>query len=73
MRKIIRPLFIFALLLYGAMVSAAPGVYDSEVRYSSYGIPHIKADNYAGLGYGYGSYYASHNICILAREVLPNK
>ena len=50
MRKIIRPLFIFVLFFYGAMASAAPGVYESEVRYSSYGIPHIKADNWGSLG-----------------------
>ena len=44
--------------------------FEAEVRVTSYGIPHVKADNYAGLGYGYGNFYASHNLCILAREVI---
>ena len=51
-------------------MATATAVFEAEVRVTSYGIPHIKANDWAGLGYGYGYYYASHNLCILAREVV---
>ena len=51
-------------------VAGANAVYEAEVRVTSYGIPHIKANDWAGLGYGYGYHYASHNLCILAEEVV---
>ncbi|MBT8137934.1 MAG: penicillin acylase family protein [Gammaproteobacteria bacterium] len=40
------------------------------MRTTSYGISHIKADDWGSVGYGYGYVYASHNICVLAREVV---
>ena len=51
-------------------LATATAVFEAEVRVTSYGIPHIKANDWAGLGYGYGYHYASHNLCILAREVV---
>src|SRR4051794_10854132 len=33
---------------------------------TSPGIPHILADDYAGLGFGYGYALAQDNICVLA-------
>ena len=33
---------------------------------TSHGIPHILADDFAGLGYGYGYVAAQDNICVLA-------
>ena len=41
-----------------------------DVRTTSFGIPHIKARNFASLGYGIGYAYASDNLCILAREIV---
>ena len=41
-----------ALLTIGS--AQAQLEYEAEVRRTSYGIPHIKADNFASLGYGYG-------------------
>ena len=46
--------------------------YDAEVRITSYGIPHIKADDWGSLGYGYGYAYAADNLCVLAREVVAS-
>ena len=40
----------------------------ASVRTTSFGIPHIKASNFAGLGYGLGYAYARDNLCILARS-----
>jgi acyl-homoserine-lactone acylase len=39
---------------------------NAVVRTTSYGIPHILARSFAGLGYGYGYALARANICTLA-------
>ena len=57
------------MALTATQVAANPN-YEVEVRRTSYGIPHIKADNWASLGYGYGYAYAADNICVLAREIV---
>jgi acyl-homoserine-lactone acylase len=44
--------------------------YQAQISWTSYGIPHIKAPNWAGLGYGYGYAFAQDNVCVLARDVL---
>lgn len=36
------------------------------VRYTEHGVPHIKADTFAGAGYGYGYTAAKDNICQIA-------
>lgn len=41
-----------------------------EIRRTSYGIPHIKAANEAGIGYGVGYAYAQDNFCLLAEEII---
>lgn len=42
----------------------------ADIRYTEYGIPHIKAGNFAGLGYGFGFATAKDNICTLADTYL---
>ncbi|MBB3121310.1 penicillin acylase family protein [Pseudoduganella violacea] len=42
----------------------------AEIRRTSFGIPHIKANDEAGLGYGIGYAYAEDNACLLAEEIL---
>jgi acyl-homoserine-lactone acylase len=44
--------------------------YQAQISWTSYGIPHIKAEDWGGLGYGYGYAFAKDNICVLARDVL---
>ena len=38
----------------------------ATIRRTSHGIPHILADDFAGLGYGYGYAFAQDNICVIA-------
>ena len=40
--------------------------YKSTVRRTAYGMPHIEAKNFLGLGFGYGYAIAEDNICVLA-------
>ncbi len=44
--------------------------YRSEIRYTQFGIPHIKADDWGSLGYGYGYSFAADNLCVLAEELV---
>ena len=41
--------------------------YRAEVRRTEYGIPHVKADDWGSLGYGYGCAYARDNFCVAMR------
>ncbi|NND61133.1 MAG: hypothetical protein HKN49_12780 [Gammaproteobacteria bacterium] len=63
-------LVLAAMLLTVAAPAMASATYTAEIRTTSFGIPHIKANDYGSLGFGYGYAYASQNICILAREVV---
>ena len=42
----------------------------ADIRRTSFGVPHIRADNERGLGYGIGYAYAQDNLCLLANEVV---
>ncbi|HLL18011.1 MAG TPA: penicillin acylase family protein, partial [Rubrivivax sp.] len=44
--------------------------YDVQVQRTSYGIPHIRANDWGSLGYGYGYAFAQDNVCVLARDAL---
>ena len=40
------------------------------IRWTSYGVPHITAANWRGLGYGQGYAFAKENICTLADQIV---
>lgn len=44
--------------------------YSAEIRYTSYGVPHIKATDFKGAGYGYGYAFATDHVCLFAEEVV---
>lgn len=46
------------------------GPYDARVRWTSYGIPHIEAEDYGSLGYGMGYAFARDHGCVLADQVI---
>lgn len=52
---------------------AAPAVhakyrYDATITRTTYGIPHIEARDWRGVGYGVAYAYAQDNLCLLAEE-----
>jgi acyl-homoserine-lactone acylase len=49
---------------------AGQAQYSAEIRYTSYGVPHIKADNFKGAGYGYGYAFANDHVCLFAEELV---
>ncbi|TXD98022.1 peptidase S45 [Psychrobacter frigidicola] len=44
--------------------------YSADIQRTEFGIPHITARDYKGLGYGVGYAFAEDNICSLARELV---
>ena len=44
--------------------------YSAEIRRTEYGIPHIRAEDWGSLGFGYGYAYAQDNFCVTMREVV---
>lgn len=42
----------------------------AEIRRTSFGVPHIRARDERGLGYGIGYAYAQDNLCLLANEIV---
>jgi len=44
--------------------------YDVQIRWTSYGIPHVKAGNWASLGYGFAYATATDAFCVIAHEVM---
>lgn len=58
--------------LVAAVVAACGGndpAYEAEVRRTSYGLVHVKANDYRGLGYGYGHAVAQDQLCLIADRV----
>jgi len=46
------------------------GVLTANIRWTDYGVPHVRADNLQSLSYGVGYAFAKDNICILADQIL---
>src|SRR5215831_9302429 len=46
----------------------AAGQLTAQIRYTTGGIPHILARNWADLGFGYGYAFATDNICTMAND-----
>ena len=42
----------------------------AEIRRTTYGVPHIRANDERGLGLGIGYAYAQDNLCLLANEIV---
>lgn len=42
----------------------------ADIRRTTFGIPHIRAQDERGLGFGIGYAYAQDNLCLLANEIV---
>lgn len=51
--------------------AAGDGRYLAQVQRTEYDMPHILADGYGSLGYGYGYAFAQDDLCVLATERSP--
>ena len=50
--------------------SAANAGYNTEIRWTSYGIPHVKANDWESLGYGFAYATATDAVCVIARDIV---
>lgn len=55
---------------FGGGGEPAPDVFAAEIIWTEYGIPHITADDWGGLGYGFGYAYAQENFCVTMKEYI---
>jgi acyl-homoserine-lactone acylase len=44
--------------------------YRATIRWTSFGIPHIEASDLRGLAFGQGYAFATHNVCVLADQIV---
>src|SRR3954462_13977300 len=63
--RLVRTLLATAALL-GLTAVAAQADPAATIRRTEHGTPHIVADTWEGLGYGYGYAIAQDKICVLA-------
>ncbi|GGM21466.1 penicillin amidase [Micromonospora sonchi] len=54
----------------GSAAAAHGNDYSALIQRASYGVPHITARDFAGLGYGVGYVQAEDNICTIAETVV---
>ncbi|MBC8996875.1 acylase [Pseudomonas sp. N40(2020)] len=61
-------------MFFGLSLSAqafSPAVDTSaQIRRTGFGVPHIRAQDERGLGFGIGYAYAQDNLCLLANEIV---
>lgn len=50
--------------------SAAAAGYEAQIVRTKYGIPHITAKDFGGLGYGQAYAFAQDNLCLLADKIV---
>lgn len=48
----------------------AESQYEADIRWTSYGIPHVKADDWGSLGYGFAYATATDGVCVFAKEIV---
>jgi acyl-homoserine-lactone acylase len=67
----------FALCIHGCGSSeppttpSTPGTqFSATVTRTTLGIPHIEADDFGSLGYGYGYAFAEDNLCVLQEDLV---
>jgi len=73
MQKIIVTLSCVLLLSACSSVPESdplPSEFKTQIRWTSYGIPHVKADDWAGMGYGFAYATATDGVCVIAHDVM---
>lgn len=61
---------MFLGLSLAANARSQPEQASADIRRTSFGVPHIRAESERGLGYGIGYAYAQDNLCLLANEIV---
>ena len=56
-------------VLTGCAAAPEP-TYKADIRWTSHGIPHVKAEDWGSLGYGFAHSTATNGVCVIARDVV---
>ncbi len=59
-----------ALLAGCGAETPASNAMSAEIRRTAYGVPHVKANDYAGMGFGLGYAMAEDNVCEIAERYI---
>ena len=68
-------LFALVFLMFGCadgsgkQNAADEAQYAVELRWTSYGIPHVKAEDWGSLGFGFAYATATDAVCVIAKDV----
>lgn len=46
------------------------GTLSADIRWTTYGVPHVTADNLESMAYGVGFAFARDNLCVLADQIV---
>ncbi|CAB9493963.1 acylase [Alteromonas macleodii] len=49
---------------------APDGTLSADITWTTYGVPHVKADNLESMAYGVGYAFARDNLCVLADQIV---
>ena len=55
------------------VIVVEPEVESVKIEYTSYGVPHITADNLYGVAYGQAYAHAQENMCTLAEQIIETR
>lgn len=69
-RYTIAQVMLAGFVLASHELAAQTPRFDAQIRWTSYGIPHVKADNWGSLGYGFAYATARDAVCTMARDVV---
>ena len=69
-RRMIRLTTGIVLAAGGALPAQKAPKFNAEIRWTSYGIPHVKANDWGSLGYGFAYATANDAVCTIARDVV---
>ncbi len=61
---------VAAILAACSSSDSPPPELSATIRTTSYGVPHVVADNFKSAGFGYGYVFAQQNICLYAEELV---
>ena len=59
-------MLVAAVATLAGLLAPAGAAGDVKIRRTAHGIPHILADDWRGLGQGYGYAFAQDNLCVMA-------
>ncbi|WP_312164045.1 acylase [Phenylobacterium sp.] len=58
------------VLAAGIASSAGAATYEAQIVRTRYGIPHVTAKDFGGLGYGQAYAFAQDNLCLIADKIV---